>query len=145
MPSPSKTTLYAALLSALTALAVLPSSAQACSCRLPTVEDHMTMSDAVFRGEVLEVWRGGPAGPGDDSRAQSARIAVDKTWKGDLGAEVILSTHALDGAMCGFVLEAGQEQVFFAQSAPKGALDSNLCLMAPYQGRQEDYKAVLPE
>jgi hypothetical protein len=64
------------------------------------VEVHLASDSvaAVFRGRILDLRLiEHPALPGRSGQGQIARFDVDRVWKGDVGAQVVLHFRPVDG------------------------------------------------
>jgi hypothetical protein len=94
---------------ALALLALLPSVAAACSCTsIPTFEEAVQESDAIFLGPVLEV-RSAP----EAWEAVWAVLHVEGWWKGAPPETVEVLTGANEG-VCGVRFEPGVRYLVYA-------------------------------
>lgn len=91
-----------------------PSIISACSCaELPSVEEELKQSQAVFSGKVVNV-----------SEKQSIKGQVTKsvlfkvtnTWKGVKQSQIIITT-GLGGGDCGFDFKEGHEYLVYANES----------------------------
>jgi hypothetical protein len=71
----------------------------------------------VFAGQVLDVGRSTGRG------VVSVRMRVDRVWKGDIGADLLLTTDLSD---CGFEFRSGEQYIVYA-SATGEQLTTTVC------------------
>lgn len=109
----------------------------ACSCMLNTkplktqVKEAFDSSSAIFSGEVIEI-------TSKDEFAVNIKIKVEKSWKGNLSKEIIMTT-AKDSAMCGYGFQVGQKYLVYAYGK-MDALSTNICSRTTGAGNKSDIK-----
>lgn len=120
--------------SALTAAAMAPAHAEACSCR-PGRGPHEAQrtADAVFEGRVYGQTKIGP----------TARFSfqVVRYWKGDLPERVDVDTPA-SSAACGRTYDVGRTYVVYAQRSGQQWID-NMCSRTRTRGAAASDLAML--
>ncbi len=102
----------------------IPHVASACSCLPPEPpKDALDKADAVFVGRVVVA---DDAGAGDTFRRIRYQFEVSRSWKGDPGATVSLSSAA-DSAACGRSFALDEEYLVYAYADQSGELTDSLC------------------
>ena len=90
-----------------------PAATSACSCaELPTAEEEMERSDAIFSGKVMEIKEKKVNG----YMTKSVLFEVTDTWKGVDESQVIITTGQ-GGGDCGFRFIEGQEYLVYAKES----------------------------
>lgn len=97
-----------------------------CSCVGSRRPCEKLRSDAVFVGRVVETVRTRHQQDKDWYPGYSMRFAVDETFRGDLGTEVMVETGT-GGGDCGTPLLPGDKYLIFAYKSDKGELWTGLC------------------
>lgn len=126
------------LLAALATLLIAPAPAFACTCDLPAPpQEALEDAGAVFSGEVVATWH--------EDWVLTARFEVDQVWKGEV-REMADVTTPLDGAACGYWLEAGHTMLVYANVDEDGALSTNVCTrtVSLERAEEEDLGALGP-
>ena len=104
-----------------------PSIISACSCaELPSVEEELERSQAVFSGRVVDVREKRSL---NGYTSKSVLFEVTNTWKGVEQSQIIINTGQ-GGGDCGFDFKVGQEYLVYAnESTMYGAksLVSTIC------------------
>ncbi|MEE9301858.1 MAG: hypothetical protein V3V17_12160, partial [Alphaproteobacteria bacterium] len=123
-------------------------SAQACSCITPTPEEHVSRTEVIFRGTVIEMFEGGPSSDSSAiSWAYTAAFEVEHVWKGSSETRLMVSLRSTQDAACGVTFKTGWLGIVFAYWAQDGTLSTNLCMLRPYHGYPEiraAYDVLLP-
>jgi hypothetical protein len=116
-------------------LSSFPSTVNACSCGIQSVEREMERSDAVFSGMVVNVREarrpGGILGREDLFQvSKEVHLQVKDTWKGVKEGHVIIRTGLWDGD-CGIDFKVGTKYMVYATNSTmygaKEALESTIC------------------
>jgi len=95
-------------------IGTFPSIASACSCaELPSVEEELDRSQAVFSGKVIDV-REKKSLKGYITK--SVLFEVTNTWKGVTQSQIIITTGQ-GGGDCGFDFKEGQEYLVYANES----------------------------
>ena len=76
-------------------------------------------SAAIFSGEVVEI-----SDSSEDTGNFLVKLKVAKSWKGELGDQVTIST-AKNGAMCGYTFEAGKTYLVYADGPKESLIVTN--------------------
>jgi hypothetical protein len=106
------------LLTAVLCLTAAAMPAAACSCPGKSPKAALEAAAAVFSGTVVFVKK---------SQADVVvTIKVDKVWKGDVPAQVTVSTPPNDG-LCGVSFKEGDGYLVYAGGQP-GSLSTNICM-----------------
>jgi hypothetical protein len=110
-------------------LTVTPEPAYACSCRLPSVKEAVTLSDAVVEGRVIDIDRGYlrltwcevkrffgslPADV-EDSCGIQVTLEVNKRWKGEAQNAVQIATGR-GGGDCGVPFELWRSYLVYLRN-----------------------------
>lgn len=96
--------------SLLLGLGLLAAPATSCTCtHIPTLEEAVQQSDAIFTGVVLEIEPGGEQYPGNVFIVMRS----GSWWKGDVVETVRLLTGE-GGAVCGYPFQVGKEYLVYA-------------------------------
>lgn len=91
-----------------------PSISSACSCaELPSIEEELERSQAVFSGKVVKV-RENRSLKGYITK--SVLFEVSKIWKGVEQSQIIITTGQ-GGGDCGFDFKEGQEYLIYANES----------------------------
>jgi MYXO-CTERM domain-containing protein len=107
------------ILAALTPLLALPPSpAHACSCRMPSFEEQRAQAGAIFEGRVDEVR------PGAEGEL-TVVFHVTQAWRGVTTERVELRT-ASNSAACGYAFAVGSHYLVYAHAEGE-ALSVSLC------------------
>ena len=102
----------------------IPHVASACSCLPPEPpQGALDKAEAVFVGRVVVA---DDAGTGDTFRRIRYQLEVSRTWQGDLGATVTL-TSAANSAACGRSFALDEEYLVYASADQNGDLTDSLC------------------
>lgn len=100
-----------------------PSFVSACSCaELPSPEEELEVSDAVFSGTVLDVRDRG-------NTSKSILLQVKHTWKGVDESQVIITTGQ-GGGDCGLYFQEGTDYLVYASESDmygRETLVSTIC------------------
>ncbi len=101
-------------------LANLVSLADACSCIAPPPpKQALAGSEAVFSGKCIDVVV--------KDRIKTCTFEVDRVWKGEVGAKVVVTT-AEGGATCGYGFTTKGDATYLIYCHGKnGALSTNIC------------------
>ncbi|HYE17437.1 MAG TPA: hypothetical protein VEA69_03275 [Tepidisphaeraceae bacterium] len=99
----------------------------------PPPAEAMGKCDAVFLGKVTAVERG--------DRSIRVTIAVEKSWKGDAKAELVVST-GMDGGDCGYGFQQGKSYVVYAYARDKGLSTGTCSRTCHVDEAGEDLKAL---
>lgn len=122
----------ARLIAPVLALVVMaPRHAAACSC-LPLVPCESSFYTAVFQGEVIDI---SPTRPSADGY-RTATLKVERTWRGQVPAEVTVMTEANEAA-CGYSFRAGVRYLVYAYKRGD-RLWTGLCSVKPLDTAAED-------
>ncbi len=102
-------------------LLLFASSASACKCDFPTVEEDFLKSDVVFSGKVLRIdsvedERRIKRGQDDYRQTVEVELELNEAWKGTVETKVTVLT-ALQHTLCGYDFSVGQRYVVFAKTA----------------------------
>ncbi|MBT2642917.1 hypothetical protein J7I80_11825 [Bacillus sp. ISL-41] len=90
-----------------------PAITSACSCaELPTAEEEMERSDAIFSGKVIEIKEEKVKG----YMTKKVLFEVTNTWKGVDESQVVITTGQ-GGGDCGFRFIEGQEYLVYAKES----------------------------
>ncbi|UYZ22586.1 hypothetical protein [Mesobacillus jeotgali] len=90
-----------------------PAVTSACSCaELPTAEEEMERSEAIFSGKVIEIKEKKVNG----YMTKSVLFELTNTWKGVDESQVIITTGQ-GGGDCGFRFIEGQEYLVYAKES----------------------------
>ncbi|MBP2241515.1 hypothetical protein J2Z40_002078 [Cytobacillus eiseniae] len=104
-----------------------PTYTSACSCaELPSVEEELERSKAVFSGKVVSVRE---KGYGKGHAPKSVLFEVSNTWKGVQQSQIIITT-GLGGGDCGIDFKVGEEYLVYANESTmygKSSLVSIIC------------------
>lgn len=109
---------------ALTAAALLPRPARACTCSPETPEAQLAAATAVFEGRVVSIEREGA--PEVGPARLRVTFEVVQTWKA-ANVERLIVTTASDEAACGVAFEQGRSYLVYAIAGSGGALAAGLC------------------
>ena len=115
---------YVILCSVVVVSLVAVHAAVACSCiSNPPPLEALEEADAVFLGLVVKTVR-----DAEDINGGSlfATIKVDKTWKGDIGRQIVVRTAPNTG-LCGFPFGDGRRYIVYARVDEDGGLRASLC------------------
>lgn len=121
-------------------LLLAASSAWACKCAFPTVEEDFLNSDVVFSGKVLRIdsvedERRIKRDEHDYLQTVEVELELNETWKGTVETKVTVLTE-LQHTLCGYDFSVGERYVVFARARKSGggagssdieALYTNLC------------------
>lgn len=128
----------AGVLALLLASALPAARARACSCMRQTPEDAQRGAALIFEGRVIDVE---PASQPTEST--TVQLEVVRVFKGTLGESLRVKTAA-DSAMCGYVFEAGQSYLVYADGSADDAQVSLCSRTTPMTsaGVNEDLKVL---
>jgi len=102
----------------------IPHVASACSCLPPEPpKDALDKAEAVFVGRVVVA---DDAGADDTFRRIHYQFEVSRSWKGEPGATVTLSSAA-SSAACGRSFALDEEYLVYASADQSGDLTDSLC------------------
>ncbi len=102
-----------------------PAVTSACSCaELPTAEEEIERSDAIFSGRVLEIKEKKVNG----YMTKCVLFEVTNTWKGVDESQVIITTGQ-GGGDCGFRFIEGQEYLVYANESDMYGANSLTTIM----------------
>ena len=139
MVRPTKTRLFAGLLSLTHGLAAVP-AAFACSCAPPPPPgEARDQADAVLAGTVLEITT--ETQPGLPVGRRTVRLQIEKIWKGQDCGELTLTT-GLGDADCGYGFEVGKSYLIYAFQE-NGGLATNICTRTAKVDQAAEDLAVL--
>ena len=146
-PSRALASLAAVVLVALAApLALPPDCAHACSCGGGGAPFQVlakgTDSAAVFSGEVLDVEEGPPVKMfGESFPSNRITLRVSEVWKGPRRETLEVSTP-IDGALCGYHFEEGQEYLVYAYGKEE-PFEVDLCSQTRQLSKAGEHLRVL--
>lgn len=134
------------LVSSVILVVYLPSTAQACSCALPSsAQDQLSRSQAVFAGRALGVKEQRFLNGG---MAKAVRFEVSRIWKGESVSEIIIYTGS-GGGDCGFDFKEGQDYLVYANPSSmygdKELLVTIICDRTKQLSQAQEDLAVLGE
>lgn len=127
--------ILAALAAAVTAFALVPRTAHACSCVMPPgPEEALETYDAVFVGRVHDVRMiertfpdEEPSSPLSTIYMNEVRVAVETVWKGELGGAATILT-GMGGGDCGYSFERARSYLVYAGIDPEtGIVGTSIC------------------
>lgn len=91
-----------------------PTSSYACSCaELPSVEEELLHSEAVFSGKVIDIQQKKHL---KGYLTKTVLFEIEATWKGGSQSQVIVTTGS-GGGDCGFDFEKGREYLVYASES----------------------------
>ncbi|HSI34441.1 MAG: hypothetical protein ACAI43_23390 [Phycisphaerae bacterium] len=123
-----------ALLAIVALLSAAVPAALACKCAPPPPPaEAMGKCDAVFLGKVTAVERG--------DRGIRVTIAVEKSWKGDARAELVVTT-GMGGGDCGYGFQQGKSYVVYAYARDTGLSTGTCSRTCHIDDAGEDLKAL---
>jgi hypothetical protein len=105
--------------------ALWSSSAAACKCKLPTVEEAKEGSTAIFEGRVTKV-EDEPAVKDGPPPGKLITFALVRTWKALEDQEVITLRTNESSASCGYTFELSTSYLVYA-GGELGALSASAC------------------
>lgn len=93
------------------AISVMPSTIPACTCRVPSPQEAFKKSDVVFLARLIQFRKKRFKRKSYPALA----LKVEKVWKGDIEADVVLCYADIPGWCGDLDLVAGQQYVLYAE------------------------------
>ena len=112
----TRSTIFTLFVAITFALGIVPSSALACKCMLPTVAEAREQAVSVFEGRVTAI-EDVPAKEGEGGGQKQVTLSLVRTWKGLENVETIVVSTSDSSASCGYMFEPNTSYLVYTNGS----------------------------